>query len=77
MSLIPVSKTLQQQVRTALACPFRFERHERFAMQQLLQSGQISDLADETYVHATRRALRKRAAGSPGREDGLRASAER
>ena len=62
MSLVQVSRELQREVRAALSSPFRFERHERFAMLQLMQSGQIGDLADTVYVDAARNALHRHGA---------------
>jgi len=73
MSLIQISMELRQEVHSAMASPFRFERHERFAMRQLLQSGQVRDLADEVYVEAARKALQtRRVKSTPAAPAGLR-----
>jgi hypothetical protein len=62
MGLTQVSRELQQDVRRAMEHPFRYERHERFAMRQLLEAGQVRDLADPIFVWTARKALRRRAA---------------
>ena len=62
MSLVPISPELRRDIRVAMASPFRFERHERFAMQKLLQYGQVNDVAEAVYVEAAKRALRRQCA---------------
>lgn len=57
MSLVRVNSELRHRVHEAMQEPFRFERHERFAMRQLLQSGAGSDLAEQVFVDTARHAL--------------------
>jgi hypothetical protein len=61
MSLVRISRELQEDVRAALESPYRFETFERFAMRQLVCQGAGGDLADTIYVSAASKALRRRA----------------
>jgi hypothetical protein len=53
MSLVTVTPELRNQFRAALEHPFRFERTERFAMQQVLADTEV----DEVFVATARDAL--------------------
>ena len=57
MALVQISQELQHSVQNAMANPFRFERYERFAMQEVLKACESHSPAEKVFVDTAGAAL--------------------
>lgn len=70
MVMVQVNQDLQDTVREAMKQPYRFERTERFAMNELLLCAGRDGLVDQIFVDKARDALRRH--GSASRDWAIR-----
>ena len=57
MALVQVTQELQNKVQKAMANPYRYERYERFAMQELLRACEEHSPAADVFVNIAHAAL--------------------
>ena len=57
MTLVHVTQDLQNKVQKAMANPYRFERYERFAMQEVLRAWDEHSPAAKVFVDTVNAAL--------------------